>query len=207
MDPKQLVSDGYDVVAERYLDWSGRRPSAPRLRYLDRALELISLGTDVLDLGCGSGVPVAQALAEGRNVVGIDISAAQIDLARASVPGATFRVADMTTLDYPPRSYDAVVAFYSLTHVPRDEQPPLLTRIRDWLRPGGVFIASMGVDDDAGTVEHDWLGVDMYFSHFGARRNLRMVEGAHMTVESSEILAEPEDRHDARFLWIVARRP
>jgi SAM-dependent methyltransferase len=146
------------------------------------------------------------ALAEGRNVVGIDISPGQIELARRNVPAATFRVADMTTLDYPPRSYDAVVAFYSLTHVPRDEQQPLIERIRDWLRPGGVFIASMGVDDDPGTVEPDWLGVEMYFSHFGARRNVRMIESAHMTIESSEILSEPEDRHDARFLWIVARR-
>jgi hypothetical protein len=47
----------------------------------------------------------------------------------------------------------------------------------------------------------------MYFSHFGARRNRRMVEAAGLVVESSEILAEPEDRHDARFLWIVAARP
>jgi SAM-dependent methyltransferase len=205
-DPKAIVADGYDAAGARYLEWSGRRPSGPRLTYLTRALELIPLGTDVLELGCGAGIPMTAALAEGRNVVGIDISPGQIELARRNVPAATFRVADMTTLDYPPRSYDAVVAFYSLTHVPRDEQQPLIQRIRDWLRPGGVFIASMGVDDDPGTVERDWLGVDMYFSHFGARRNVRMVEAAHMTVESSEILTEPEDRHDARFLWIVARR-
>jgi SAM-dependent methyltransferase len=206
-DPKQIVAAGYDVVAERYLEWSGKRPSGPRLHWLSKALELIPPGTDVLELGCGAGIPMTAALAEGCHVTGIDISATQVDLARRNVPAATFRQADMTMLDFPTASFDAVVAFYSLTHVPRDEQGPLLERIARWLRPAGVFLASMGVEDDPGDVEHDWLGVDMYFSHFGAKQNRRLVERAGLKVEQAEIDAEPEDRHDARFLWIVARAP
>jgi SAM-dependent methyltransferase len=206
-DPKRIVAAGYDVVAERYLEWSGKRPSGPRLRWLSKALELIPPGADVLELGCGAGIPMTAALADGRQVTGVDISATQIELARRNVPAATFLQADMTTLDFPAGSFDAVTAFYSLTHVPRDEQGPLLEQIARWLRPGGVFVASMGVDDDPGDVEHDWLGVDMYFSHFGAKKNRRLVERAGFTVEEAEIDAEPEDRHDARFLWIVARAP
>jgi SAM-dependent methyltransferase len=204
-DPKRIVASGYDVVAERYLEWSGKRPSGPRLRWLAKALELIPPGADVLELGCGAGIPMTAALAEGRRVTGVDISATQIELARRNVATATFLQADMTTLDFPTASFDAVVAFYSLTHVPRDEQGPLLARIARWLRPGGVFVASMGVEDDPGDVEQDWLGVDMYFSHFGAKQNRRLVERAGLKVEGAEIDAEPEDRHDARFLWIVAR--
>jgi ubiquinone/menaquinone biosynthesis C-methylase UbiE len=206
-DPKRIVAAGYDVVAERYLEWSGKRPSGPRLRWLSKALELIPPGADVLELGCGAGIPMTAALAEGRRVTGVDISATQIDLARRNVPAATFTQADMTALEFPAASFDAVTAFYSLTHVPRDEQGPLLEHVARWLRPGGVFIASMGVEDDPGDVEHDWLGVDMYFSHFGARKNRRLVERAGLEVEEAEIDAEPEDRHDARFLWIVARAP
>jgi SAM-dependent methyltransferase len=206
-DPKRIVAAGYDVVAERYLEWSGKRPSGPRLRWLSKALELIPPGADVLELGCGAGIPMTAALAEGRRVTGVDISAAQIELARRNVPAATFLQADMTTLEFAPASFDAVTAFYSLTHVPRDEQGPLLERIAVWLRPGGVFVASMGAGDDPGDVEHDWLGVDMYFSHFGAKKNRRLVERAGFKVEEAEIDAEPKDRHDARFLWIVARAP
>ena len=206
-DPKAIVAAGYDVVAERYLEWSGKRPSGPRLRWLSKALELIPPGADVLELGCGAGIPMTAALAEGRRVTGVDISATQIELARRNVPAATFLQADMTTLDFPAGSFDAVTAFYSLTHVPRDEQGPLLERIAHWLRPGGVVVASMGAGDDPGDVEHDWLGVDMYFSHFGAKKNRRLVERAGFKVEEAEIDAEPEDRHEARFLWIVARAP
>ena len=205
MDPKRIVADGYDAMAERYLAWSDLRPSPTRLRYLALALELIPAGSDVLELGCGAGIPMTAALADGRNVTAVDISATQLALARANVPGAIFIQADMTSLEFEPASFDAVVAFYSLTHVPRSEHGDLLGRIRRWLRPGGLFLASMGADDEPGEVEAGWLGVDMYFSHFGAKANRRLVEKAGFSVEHAEIRVEPEDRHDARFLWVVGR--
>lgn len=207
IDPRDIVARGYDTVAERYLEWSPLRPSGPRLAYLDRACELIPAGSRVLELGCGAGLPMTRVLADGRDVTGVDISATQIELARRNVPAATFRHADMTAIAFDPASFDAVVAFYSLTHVPRDEIPPLLARIRDWLRPGGTFLASIGVEDDPGTVEQGWLGVDMYFSHFSAPKNRRLVEETGLVIDSAEVLAEPEDRCAARFLWVVARRP
>lgn len=206
-DPKRLVAAGYDAIAERYLEWSALRPSAVRLHYLERAIELIPPGADVLELGCGAGIPMTRALAADRRVTGVDISATQIELARKNVPAATFIEEDMTSLEFPPASFDAVVAFYSLTHVPRNEHPALLQRIREWLRPGGVFLASMGADASPDEVEDDWLGVPMFFSHFGARRNRHMIEDAGLIVEDARIEIEPEDRHDARFLWIVARAP
>ena len=150
---------------------------------------------------------MTRALAEHRDLTGVDLSATQIELARRNVPAATFVHADMTDLAFDAAAFDAVVAFYSLTHVPRDHFPPLLARIRNWLRPGGILIASMGVEDDPGTIEKGWLGVDMYFSHFSARKNRRLVEDAGLVIDSAEVLAEPEDRCDARFLWVVARRP
>jgi len=206
-DPKAIVAAGYDRIADRYLAWSALRPSAARLRALELAVGLIPAGADVLELGCGAGVPMTAALAAGRRLTGVDISTEQIRRARRNVPGATFIEADMTTLERPPASLDAVVAFYSLTHVPRDQHAELFGRIQTWLRPGGLFLASLGVEDDPGTVEPGWLGVDMYFSQFSARVGRRVLEAAGLHIEQAEILTEPEDRFDARFLWVVARKP
>ena len=203
--PQAIVAAGYDRIADAYLAWSGLRPSATRLRALALADASIPPGADVLELGCGAGLPMTAHLAAGRNLTGVDISAAQLALARVNVPGATFLQADLTTLDWPDATFDAVVAFYVLTHVPRTEHAALLGRIRRWLRPGGVFLASFGVEDDPGGVEADWLGVDMYFSHFSARVNRRLVAAAGFEIESAKVLAEPGDRFDARFLWVLAR--
>jgi SAM-dependent methyltransferase len=207
MDPKRVVAAGYDAMAERYLVWSDLQPSATRLQYLALSQDLIPIGADVLDLGCGAGIPMSATLATGRSLTGVDISAVQIALARANVPSATFVQADMTTLDFPPGSFDAVVAFYSLTHVPRAEHAALFGRIRTWLRPGGLFLASLGVEDSPDEIEADWLGVDMFFSHFSARVNRRLIAEAGLSVERAVVVAEPEDRHDARFLWVVATAP
>jgi SAM-dependent methyltransferase len=206
-DPKQVVAAGYDAMAERYLAWSGLRPSATRLRYLALADELIPAGADVLELGCGAGVPVTATLALGRNLTGVDISSVQIGLASTNVPSARFVQADLSTLELDTASFDAVVAFYSLTHVPRAEHAALFGRIRSWLRPGGLFLASLGVEDSPDEIEADWLGVDMFFSHFSARVNRRLVAEAGLLIERAEVAVEPEDRHDARFLWVVARAP
>ena len=206
-DPRRIVADGYDAIAERYFAWSDARPSATRLAWLLRALERIALDTDVLDLGCGAGVPMTRALADGRRVMGVDISARQIELARAAVPEARFIQADMTALDLPPASLDAVVAFYSLTHVPRRDLSALLDAVLRWLRPGGVFVATMGAQDSPDEIEDDWLGTPMFFSHYGAKKNRALIRRAGCEVELAIVEEEPEDRHGALFLWVIARKP
>ena len=95
---------------------------------------------DVLELGCGAGVPGTELLSSRcRNVIANDISSAQIELAKSRV-GATnvdFSQEDMTKLEFEPGSFDAVVAFYSIIHLPREEQAILFQNIYSWLRYGG----------------------------------------------------------------------
>src|SRR6185295_3397249 len=93
--------------------------SAVRDRWLGVLASLLPKGARVLDLGCGAGVPVARELvARDCHVVGVDVSARQVQLARNNVPEAVFLQADMTSVQFAPASFDAVAALYSITHVP-----------------------------------------------------------------------------------------
>ncbi len=204
--PKCIVAEGYDAVAERYLTWSAGISDASRARYTQALLDGLPEGACVLELGCGAGVPTTYALAERFVVTGVDISARQIELARQAVPSATFIQSDMTALDFPPQSFDGVAAFFSLIHVPREEQPPLLERIATWLRPGGLFVATMGVRDEAGDIEEDWLGAPMYFSHYDADTNRQLVEQARLRILSASEETQEEDGRPVAFLWVVARK-
>jgi SAM-dependent methyltransferase len=206
-DPKRIVAAGYDQIARRYLEWSDLAPSPQRMHYLKRLLELLPRGAKLLELGCGAGVPVTQALAAQCHVTGVDISAAQIALAREHVPEAVLIQADMTTLDFPPTSFDAVVGFYTLTHVPREEHAALLGRIATWLRPGGLLFATMGAGDEPGDIDPDWLGAPMFWSHFDAETNRELVRQAGLTLLDAEVAAEDENGQPVRFLWVVARKP
>lgn len=108
----------------------------------------VPAGSPVLDIGCGTGVPTARQLtAAGLDVVGIDLSAGMLDIARQQVPGATFQlldVADLRTGEPPvPGPFAAVAAFFTLLMLPRAEIPGALERIRGLLVPGGVLALSM----------------------------------------------------------------
>ena len=70
--PERVVADGYDRVADRYLAWSVNGPT--RLAYLERVLALLPHASDVLELGCGAGEPVARRLSERHRVTGVDLS-------------------------------------------------------------------------------------------------------------------------------------
>ena len=206
-DPKRIVRHGYDSIAERYYAWSDAHPSPTRLAWLARAAARIPPATDVLDLGCGGGMPMTATLAVGRRVTGVDLSARQIELARENVPDATFIQADMASLDLPAESLDAVTAFYSLTHLPQAELPGLLASIHRWLRPGGVFLGSLGAQESPDEIEEDWLGVPMFFGHHGAKRNRALIRRAGFEIETAVVEEEPEDRHAALFLWVQAVKP
>src|ERR1700733_1918620 len=88
-DPKHLVEHGYDQIAPKYLAWSAPRITTTRTHYLNKLMSLLPAGATVLELGCGAGVPCTQTLvANGFDVTGNDISAAQIELAKQHVPEA-----------------------------------------------------------------------------------------------------------------------
>lgn len=206
-DPKRLVQDGYDQIADAYLEWTRQEASDTRERYVSWLLDQLPQDAPVLELGCGAGVPATQQLAQRFQVTGVDISARQLELARRNVPQARLIQADMAELHLAPGSYDGIVSFFALFHVPRDEQPRLWIKMAGWLRPGGLLVASMGTQSSAGDVEEDWLGAPMYWSGYDRETNLRMVREVGLEILRAEVETVEEFGDTVSFVWIVARKP
>jgi len=168
---RDIVRRGYDSISRAYRDDEGRsNPGKPDERtdhyegWVDALAKLLPLRARVLDLGCGAGVPATRLLTERNfDVLGLDISAVQIERARRLVPGATFEQADMATWEHEPASFDAVVCFYALIHVPLKDQLNLLPKIRRWLRPAGYLLAIVGAERWTGIEEY--LGSAMFWDH------------------------------------------
>ena len=64
-------------------------------------------------------------------------------------------VADMASVAFPDATFDLVVGFYSLIHVPREGHAGLLVRIAGWLRPQGVLIVTMGAGQGGEGIDDD----------------------------------------------------
>jgi len=206
MHPKQIVEQGYNRIAEQYRAWASGVRVEERARYTAFLLEKLPPGAEVLELGSGAGLPTTRQLAEKFKVTGVDISARQIMLARRSVPAARFIRADMTQLEFPPASFDAVTAFYSISHVPRAEHSRLLGAIARWLRPGGLFAAALSAHDEEAGYEDDWLGAPMFWSGWDSATNQRLVTEAGLHILSAREETAEEDGQPVTFLWIVAQK-
>jgi SAM-dependent methyltransferase len=114
-------------------------------------------------------VPVTSTLAHHASVVGVDISAVQVEQARSRVPKATIIHGDIIGQSFEPSSFDGVVSLYTLFHLPREEHLPLLERVARWLGPGGHLLATVAESDRPGYTEDDFFGATMYWSHFESK--------------------------------------
>lgn len=194
-DPQDIVRAGYDAVSHLY-----RADDAPDAEYGPWLSDLdgrLPRRADVLDIGCGNGIPIARHLtAAGHRVTGADLSPVQIARARRLVPGATFLETDAARLELPARSLDAVVSFYALIHMPQDDQRRLLGRIATWLRPGGWFVATVGHRAWTGTEDH-WLGgsAPMWWSHPDAAEYRRWLVDAGFAVDHEDFVPEGSGGH------------
>ena len=208
MDPKRIVEEGYDALGPEFGAWAHHNPGEVRSWFLEEVLARVPPRADVLELGCGPGVD-APALSRGRSYTGVDLSEVQLSIARAGVPGGTFVKGDLTAIDLPDASFDAVVSLYVFNHVPRDEQGPTFLRAFEWLRPGGVLSLSLEAGGHDGEIERGWLGrVDMYFAGNDVADNERLLREAGFELELSETKTEEESGgQTVTFHWAIGRKP
>jgi SAM-dependent methyltransferase len=197
---RELVRRGFDAISGLYRsDGGAPHPSSDEDtgRHREWAEELVRLlppGARVVDLGCGAGVPATLALTGGgRAVLGVDFSAVQLGRARRLVPAGRFVRADMAELQLRPASVDAVMALYSLIHLPLADQRSLLARIRGWLRPGGYLLALVGAAWWTAT-EH-YLGAEMFWDHADADTYLRWLRETGFEVVWDRFIPEGNTGH------------
>jgi SAM-dependent methyltransferase len=152
-------------------------------------LDRIQPGARVLDIGCGTGMPtVAQLVAAGCEVTGIDLSARMCEFARANVPGALFRQADVFDLDPADGQYEAIVSFFTLLNLPKARMGEALSLIHKLLVPGGWFCLSM-VEADLDDVPIPFLGSEIRVTGY-LRDDLRaLVQEAGFIVEEETPLS------------------
>ncbi|KAL9080408.1 MAG: hypothetical protein Q9157_000793 [Trypethelium eluteriae] len=107
--------------------------------FIKRAVTFFPPAATVLDIGCGTGTPVASTVAaHGHRIIGIDSSQSMVDLSRKAVPSGTFEVVDMK--EYSPKEkIDVVLSILSLFQLSREQIEFMSGRWADWLAPGGIL--------------------------------------------------------------------
>lgn len=125
------ISDWFDEHRNRELIESG---------YLELIRENIPKNSNVLDLGCGMGEPIAQFFIEhGHYVTGVDGSSMLINKAKHRYPSASWMVQDMRTIDLN-KQFDCILSWHSLFHLSCDDQIKMFPLFKKHAAPGCILV-------------------------------------------------------------------
>lgn len=140
--PFDVYAESYDSALNQGLAVSGEARDYflhGRVDWLKGRLEALKLTAEkVLDYGCGTGssVPELKTKLNAMDVVGVDLSAKEIDVARRTVAlGRFFAMNDFV----PSRDRDLVYCNGVFHHVPPPERAAAIKYVFEALRPGGLF--------------------------------------------------------------------
>ncbi|SMP25761.1 class I SAM-dependent methyltransferase [Shimia sagamensis] len=169
---KAGMADVYERQAEA---WDIGRDTTLRERdWLSRWLEGLPTPSALLDLGCGSGRPLAAYLTNlGHGLTGVDASAAMIDRAQSNVPRGAFQVADMRQFDLG-HTFDAILSWDAFFHLSPGEQRAALPVILNHLKPGGHLLLTVG--DDEGEVTGIVAGEPVYHGSLSPAEYLNILQ-------------------------------
>ncbi|MFW9924342.1 MAG: class I SAM-dependent methyltransferase [Candidatus Thorarchaeota archaeon] len=200
---KDIVREGYNKIAKKYL--AVRHENLPEMNLLVDFTRSLPKDAKILDAGCGSGIPFTKYLSNNFDVLGIDISKNQIKLAKKNVPKAKFLCEDMTKIVFPEETFDAIISFYAIIHVPREEHGNLIAKFYSMLKKSGRVLLCFHSNDDPGSYEDDFFGERMFWSGFDKNTNIEMLEEIGFIIEKTELVADSLSEN-SQHLFIFAKK-
>jgi SAM-dependent methyltransferase len=191
-----------DLYRRHAVAWAAARGSELAERaWIDRFAALLDPGARVLDIGCGSGQPVAAHLAgQGHPVAGIDSSPEMIALFRANLPDQAAEVADMRSLSLD-RRFGGLIAWDSFFHLAHGQQRQMFPVFRDHARPGAplLFTSGPAFGEAIGTLQ----GEPLYHASLGPGE-YRLLLGRHGFDVVAHTAEDPGC--GGRTVWLAQRR-
>jgi ubiquinone/menaquinone biosynthesis C-methylase UbiE len=143
--------------------------------YLDKVSSLAPPPGKVLDLGCGSGEPIARYFVEkGYQVTGVDAVSEMLAMGRERFPAMSWRQADMRELTLG-ELFDIVIAWDSFFHLTVEDQRGMFTTFRQHSAPGGVLLFTSGLTEGE-AVGGDLFGDLLYHASLDTAEYARQLD-------------------------------
>lgn len=192
----------YDAIAA---EWEQHRVqlSPAEARILSMVTVGAAPGARLLDLGCGTGQPVAAYFAAaGFHIVGVDQSPAMLAFARVRLPTHQWLLGHIETFPHV-EHIGAVVAWDSLFHIPREQHLGVMRRVRAALPEGGPFALTLGGSEHPAFTD-SMFGHRFFYDSFPPDQAVQLLETAGFRVVHEQYLNLPDGARDKGRVAFVA---
>jgi 2-polyprenyl-3-methyl-5-hydroxy-6-metoxy-1,4-benzoquinol methylase len=207
-DPQEahaLNRASYNAVAA---EWDAAR-SVLQTRekpFLDALLDGVDPPGEVLDLGCGTGRPIAaEVLARGHQVTGVDQAEALLAIARSRCPSATWIQSAIESF-VAPGVFHAIVCWDALFHIDRSLHPGLFERMAGMLVPGGRLMLTAGGSEHPAFTDTMFGRRFFYDSHPPAAVEAMLGAAGFQPVLAAYLDRPTGGRDKGRYALVVRKR-
>ncbi|MBX3628546.1 MAG: class I SAM-dependent methyltransferase [Nitrosomonas sp.] len=200
---RDMNRESYDAIAVQWEQVRVRMSDAEQ-RILELLCGDLRFGCTVLDLGCGTGRPIAEYLvSQGFSVTGVDQSVQMLGFARQRLPTQEWILANLDTF-VPGQSFSAVIAWDSLFHVSRVLYGSIFRNVKMALQPGGRFALTVGGSEHPPFTDTMFDREFFYDSH-SPEVALQLLRDTGFELVHSEFLNLPTSGRDKGRFAMVAR--
>lgn len=204
VDIRKIVKNGYEKGDYVGHFRTNQKPNAFEKNMLSRLASLIPASAKILDLGCGIGIPFDKYLADkGFRITGVDIVHKHIIQAKKNIPNAMFFEDDFSKKNFGDERFNAIIALYTIFHIPRNEQGDLFNKMYGLLENGGVVLMTLGTSKGEGT-EKNWTGAPMAWSNFDPTTYKVMLNDAGFEITYSKYEGKPSD--EEYHWWVISTK-
>jgi len=191
-----------DVYQRHGAIWANRRGNhLTEGLWLDRFCALLPAGAALLDIGCGSGLPMArELLRRGFDVTGVDGAPTMLALFQRNLPGVEAHLCDMRQLALN-RRYSGLLAWDSFFHLSPNDQRNMFWRFQAHAAPGAALMFTSG--DTEGEAIGILEGDPLYHGSLDPGEYRILLDAAGFAV-IAHVVKDPACGH--RTIWLARQR-
>jgi len=139
----------YDLIAAGFAEM--RDSFYMEQKYIDLFLKELPPKSHILDVGCGSGYPIASYLIKNdTDVSGVDASRELLKIATTKCPEMHQIYGDVRTVEIN-QKFDGIIEWWCLFHLPKEDHEKMIARFASWLKKGGILEFTTGDHEYEGT--------------------------------------------------------
>lgn len=197
LSPAENIAGIYSRPAQQWIKDRGVKVTYER-GWLELFENFVQIGDSVLDLGCGSGRPLAAYfICAGYSLTGVDISPPLIAHCRAAYPHSGWLCADMRGLELG-RCLNGILAWDSFFHLPPDDQRAMFAVFKRHAAAGAVLMFTSG--PAFGEVYGEYCGELLYHASLDEAEYAALLEAYGF-----EVLAYRAEDPDCggRTVWLA----